>query len=102
MFEERGEAPDDLARVQVFGDAAERLEIDARLGGARLPQAGADLVEGQLALEREEDLPFEIGELDDADFDHLRERVRLVAGLDRLPPHVADAEREDAPAPASA
>ena len=32
----------------------------------------------------------------DTDLDHLRAVLGSVAGLDRLAPHVADAEREDA------
>ena len=58
VLEEGGEAADDLARVQVFGDAAEGLEIARRpRRRARCPEADADFVEREFALEGERARP---------------------------------------------
>ena len=95
VLEESGEASDDLALVQILRHAAERLQIHARLRRARRPQARADFVEREFAFQREEDFPFEIGQLHDADGDHLRALLGLVTGLNDLAPHMPHAERED-------
>ena len=57
VLEEGGEAADDLARVQVFGDADESLEIDAGLGGAGFPQADAHFVDASVRASRRAALP---------------------------------------------
>jgi hypothetical protein len=61
VFEEGRETPDHFALIEIFGDAAESFEIDPSFGGARCPEADADFIEREFALEGEEDFPFEIG-----------------------------------------
>ena len=52
VFEEGRETSDDLLRVQPFGDLAKALQAHAQGRGAVVPRVGADLVRGQLFLER--------------------------------------------------
>ena len=96
MLEERREAADDPSLGQTARDAQELVERHARFLGARAPRLGAHLVGVELALERREHAPLQRVELDDVGVEHLAQLVGAAAGLHAAPPHVADAEREQA------
>src|SRR5439155_16284509 len=70
VLEERREAPKELSLVERLSDAAELIERDAGLLGARAPQVRRDLVRRELAFERGEDAPFEVIQLDDVRVHH--------------------------------
>ena len=89
VFEKSGEPPDDLARVEVFGNVTKGFQIDVGFGGSGGPEAEADFVDGELAFESEKHIPFEVGEVNDSDLNHLGERLDSVARFDILAPNMA-------------
>src|SRR5439155_16665390 len=95
VLEERREAPDELSLVERLSDAAELIERDAGLLGARSPQVTRNLVRRELAFERGDDAPFEVIQLDEVRVRQFGQVVRLRSRLHAAPPRVSDAEDEE-------
>lgn len=94
VFEKSGEPADDLARVEVFGNLTKGFQIDVGFGGSGGPEAEANFVDGEFAFEGEKDIPFEVSEVNDADLNHLGERLDSVAGFDTFAANMTDSEGE--------
>ena len=94
VFEERREAPDHAFAVQPARDVVELVAPRRRLRPRALATADDDLVRRELALERRQHAPLEVGQRHDVGVEHCAGFVRPAAGLHPAPPHVPDAERE--------
>ena len=95
VLEECREAPKQLSLMERLRHAAELIERDSGLLGARVPQVRLDLVRPELAFERGEDAPFEVIQLDDVRVHQFGQVVRLRSRLHAAPPRVSDAEDEE-------
>jgi hypothetical protein len=95
VFEKRRKTADDFPRIERLGDPAKLFQFEARFRRARLPRRSRDLARLEFPLQRHQDFPFQIGQLGHMDRRHRGRRVRLAAGLNRLPANVAHAESEN-------
>src|SRR6185295_3832761 len=64
VLEERREAADDFATVQILGDLEELLERHPCFIGAALPEIAGHFLLHELALQRGHHAPLEIGKMD--------------------------------------
>ena len=96
VLEEGREAADDLALVEALGDLEKDRQRQVGLARAVLPQVHAQLPRLELALERHQHAPFEVGELHAAHGVHRGGFGGARARLQRTAPRMAHAERKDA------
>ena len=96
VFEERGEAPDQFLLLEAFGDAEEVVERDAGFGGAGCPEVVLQFVDREFPLERGENTPLEVVELDDVRREDIGRIVRTGTGSEVTATGVSDAEAEEA------
>src|SRR5579875_142330 len=95
VLEEGRKPADDAAPFQSVRDAIKRGLIDARFFGAYPPNVADDLMGRKFALERREDTPLELVELDDLRRDGVGQDVGPTPGFETFSTNVTDAEREE-------
>src|SRR5438128_8261232 len=96
MFQKCREASNHASAIQILGDLKEFLDRHFGLGSSRAPEVTDNFIGCEFALERRKHAPFERVQLDLLGVLCDRQLVRFAARRYLLPPHVSDAEGEDA------
>src|SRR6266550_6173108 len=96
VFEEGGEAADDVALVERLRYAIEFVEGDVGFAGTRLPEIDIDFVGFEFTLQGGEDAPIEFTQLDNFSVGHFGQLIRFAAGFHAAAADVADTQGEEA------